>query len=148
MATIDMTFSSSGAALPGVSAGCCYKLEKTIDFAEVLAEKESALAADDIIKVFDIPIKHAVMAANIHPVVAADATTLTLDLGFTSSPEADPDNFVDGFDATQTSTDGVPVFAAQGYTTAATTLDMELATLTGTLTSGQVKVVAWIVDMS
>lgn len=148
MATIDMTESSVGAVLPGSKEGGVYKLKKRIDFAEVLAEKESALAADDIIQVFDIPIKHYVMCAVIHPVVAADSTTLTLDLGFTSSPEADPDNFVDGLDATQIATDGVPIFAVGGYTTAATTLDMELATLTGTLTSGQVDVVATVIDMS
>lgn len=147
MATIDMTHGSSGGRMPGTSAGSSYKLRKRVDFSEVLEEKGSALAASDIVQVLDLPVKMAVMAANIHPVEAADADTLTLDLGFISTPEADPDNFVDGFDATQISTDGVPIFSVQGYITTATTLDLTLQTLTGTLTKGKVDVVAWVVDL-
>ena len=144
---IDMTTGATG--LPRSAAMKSYVLEREIDFADVLTEKGEALAADDIINVFDIPIKHAVMAATIHPVTAvAPASACTLDLGFTASPEADPDNFVDGFDATQITTDGVPIFAAQGYTTAATTIDLEIATLTGVLSTVNVKIAAWVIDLS
>ncbi|MDY6910735.1 MAG: hypothetical protein SVM79_00010 [Chloroflexota bacterium] len=148
MANIDLTYGSVGTHMPATASGSSYKMRKRIDFAEALEEKGSALASSDVIQALDIPVKHVVVAAVVHPVTAADATTLTLDVGFASSPEADADNFVDGFDATQTTTDGVPIFSVQGYTTAATTLDVTLATLTGTLTSGVVDLVAWVVDMS
>lgn len=148
MADIDLTHGSVGTVMPGTASGSSYKLRKRIDFAEALDEKGSALASGDILQALDVPVKHAVMAAVVHPVTAADATALTLDVGFASSPESDPDNFVDGFDATQTSTDGVPIFSVQGYTTAATTVDVKLASLTGTLTSGAVDLVVWIVDLS
>jgi len=147
MANINMTTSGTATALPYSAGQGCKKLKKRIDFATVLATKGSALAAADIIQVMDLPIKCAIIAANIHGVTAVNASVCTLDLGFTSTPEADPDNFVDGFDATQIATDGVPIFSVQGYITTATTLDLEIKTLTGTLSTGVVDIVAIVLDL-
>jgi len=150
--TIVMTPSGSNTAGTTVSDAWgvgARRLTRTINFATALTEKGSALAANDIISVFDIPPQTAVIAANIHAHTAINsgATVCKLDLGWTSHPEADPDNFVDGYNAVTCTTDGVPIFAVQGYVTTATTLDMEIAELTGTLSSGKVTVTVLLFDM-
>lgn len=123
----------------------CHILEATINFATELVTKGSALAATDVYDGITIPDKCLVLAAGINPLVAADSTTLTLDLG-----DDDPDRYVDGFDATQIVTDGVPILATTvpKYYPTSDTIDVTAATLTGTLTSGSVRVWAVVVDVS
>ena len=129
-------------------------LSKDVDFADLLAEKGSALAAADVFEVLDIPAKCFVLAAGVNPVTAANSTTLTVDLG----DGADTDRYVDGFNAAQTATDGVPItpttgaayaqYAGQKYYPAADTIDILFATLTGTLTSGVIRVWAIAIDVA
>ena len=146
--TIDQTASGAGTVMPSSFGNGFYRMTKIIDFADVLTEKESALAAADIIQVFDIPKRHAVLAATINPITVGDSTTATLDLVFTTLPEADPDNFVDGYDAIQVASSGVPIFNVEGYALdSATTVDMVIKTLSGTLATGKVRVTAIIWDM-
>ena len=119
-----------------------YTLEKELDFAVELAAKGSALTTSDVFEVLDIPASTVVLCAGVHPVEAADSTTLTLDVG----DGTNPDMYVDGFDAKDT-TDGVPIMTAAKYYPAADTIDVDVATLTGTLTTGKVKVWALCFDV-
>ena len=129
-------------------------LSKEIDFADLLVEKGSALAAADVFEALDVPAKCFVLAAGIHPVTAANSTTLTIDLG----DGADVDHYVDGFNAAQTATDSVPITPTTGaayaqhagmkYYSAADTIDILFATLTGTLTSGVIRVWAIAIDVA
>lgn len=119
-----------------------YTLEKELDFAVELAAKGSALTTSDVFEVLDIPASTVVLCAGVHPVEVADSTTLTLDVG----DETDADKYVDGFDAKGT-TDGVPIMSVAKYYPAADTIDVDVATLTGTLTTGKVKVWALCFDV-
>lgn len=119
-----------------------YTLEKELDFAVELAAKGSALTTSDVFEVLDIPASTVVLCAGVHPVEVADSTTLTLDVG----DETNADMYVDGFDAKGT-TDGVPIMLVAKYYPAADTIDVDVATLTGTLTTGKVKVWALCFDV-
>lgn len=124
-----------------------YKVENVINFAEALSLKGSALAADDIITALVVPPGTAILAAGLQNLTASDSTTLTLHLGITTTvgtATADIDEWVASFDNEAAAVgdyapalDAVPGFVVcSGFTP----IDMELATLTGTLTVGKVRV--------
>lgn len=125
-----------------------YRVEFVLDFADALTAKGSALAAADVIEVITIPAGTVVLGAGIQLIDAANSTTLTLDVG----TGTDADEWVDGFDA-QGGTEGAygtdlsasPVWNTYG---SADTIDVTLATLTGTLTTGKVRVYALMLDVS
>ncbi len=141
MANIDMTFGGAGDRMPVGRTGL-YRLVKEIDIADVLVEKESALAALDVIQVFDIPKSVNVVNGQIHITTAFNSTTCTLDFG----SGLDADQWIDGLDATSTGM-GTPLGAAE-YFAAADTLDVTLATMTGTLSTGKMTVIALVEDMT
>lgn len=121
--------------------------ENEIDFAEVLVEKGSALAAADVIEAIRIAPGSIVIAAGIETVLADDATTLTLDVG----TAVDADRWVDGYDqaaavagAYSQSTATSP-FEIVGATS--DTVDVTFATLTGTLTIGKIRVFAMVANV-
>jgi len=124
-----------------------YRVGKVIDFAKALTAKGSALAATDVIEALNIPAGTQVLAAGAKVVTAADSTTLTVDVG----TGADADEWVDGFDAKSTAgtysadLDAVPNRNTYGT---ADTIDVTLATLTGTLTSGKLWVWALFLDLN
>jgi len=125
-----------------------YVAEAYIDFADALTAKGSALAAADTIECIVVPAGTMILAAGLQTVAVDDATTLTLDLGFTGG---DVDEFVDGYDQAAASAGGwsasldtVPGITAPAAT--ADTIDLLLATLTGTLTVGEVRVWALLCD--
>lgn len=142
-----------GTKLPNYLTNPVKLISTEVDFADLLVEKGSALAAADVFDVISIPAKCLVIAAGINPVTAANSTTLTVDLG----DGTDVDRYVDGFDAKGT-TDGVPIMPTTGaayaqyagpkYYPAADTIDIVLATLTGTLTTGKIRVWAVVADIS
>lgn len=134
-----------GTKLPNFAKSQVHVLDKVINFATELVTKGSALAAADIFTGLSIPDKCLVLAAGINPIAAANASAATLDLG-----DNDADRYVDGFDATQIATDGVPILDTNvpKYYPAADTIDVTLATLTGTLSTGSVRVWAVVVDVS
>ena len=142
-----------GTKLPNYLTNPVKLISTEVDFADLLVEKGSALAAADVFDVISIPEKCLVIAAGINPVTAANSTTLTVDLG----DGTDVDRYVDGFDAKAT-TDGVPILPTTGaayaqyagpkYYPAADTIDIVLATLTGTLTTGKIRVWAVVADIS
>jgi hypothetical protein len=122
-----------------------------IDFAAALTAKGSALAAADVIEAIRIPDDVYVHWAGIQTIAVDDATTLTLDLG----TDVDPDNWVDGYDqaaaiAGAYATSIIPgTTAAVNFSvTAANSIDVTLATLTGTLTVGKIRVFALVTDMT
>lgn len=121
-----------------------------IDFADALTAKGSALAAADVIEAINIPAGSVVLAAGIQTLVADDATTLTLDLG----TAGDADGWVDGYDqaaaaALDYATSIIPnTTATEQFHADADTIDVTLATLTGTLTEGKIRVWAYIADIS
>jgi len=145
MADIDLTQGNTGAKLPNFMKNGVIQI--VLDFSVALAEKESALAAADVMQVLTIPAGCAIEAACISPIsgkaVNALATTVTLDLGDGSND----DMFVDGFDATGT-TEGVPIMTVEKFYPTADTLDVTLQALTGTLSSGQVLVTAKIYELT
>lgn len=120
--------------------------EKIIDYAAALTAKGSALAASDIIEVLNIPAGSVVLAAGAQVITAADSTTLTLHV----DTGADNDEWVASLDGKAaagtygTDLDSVPTFNT--YATA-DTIDLTFATLTGTLTTGKVRVYALILDV-
>ena len=122
----------------------------TIDFAAALAAKGSALAADDIIECIRFPAGVLILGAGIQTMTASDSTTLTLHLGITGG---DIDGFVASYDneAAAVGDYATSLFdTSEIHTimTAADSIDMELATLTGTLTTGVVRVWALIVNLN
>ena len=133
-----------GYQLPNFAKTQCYTITKDVDVADWLADKGEALAAADIYAAITIPAKCIRLAAGINPVTAANADAATFDLG----DGDDADSCVDGFDATQIVTDGVPIMTNIKYYPTSDTLDVTLATLTGTLSSGKVQVWAVLIDVT
>ena len=118
--------------------------ENVIDLAVAAAAKGSALAASDVIEAVDVPAQSIILAAGIEVISAqVGATVMTLDLGVTG---IDVDAYVDGFDyITAVAGDYAQQPAAYqpiviGNT--ADTVDVLLATVTGTATGGKIRV--WV----
>lgn len=150
MATIDL--SPGVTTLHNSRAGNTkvpYLIENTIDWAAALTAKGSALAAADVVEVLDIPAQSLVLAAGMEVITADDATTLTLDLGITA---VEADIWADGFDHAAAAAGAYSQFAADFRPlivgSATDTIDVLVATLTGTLTVGETRVWAVIIDVS
>ena len=133
-----------------MDTGKVYVADNVIDFAEVLTAKGSTIASSDTIECIVVPIGTMIIAAGLQTIAVDDATTLTLDLGFTGG---DVDEFVDGYDqaealagAYSAQLDTSPINFVIGST--ADTIDLLFATLTGTLTVGKVRVWAILADIS
>jgi len=124
-----------------------YVVDVTLNYATALTEKGSALAAADVFQVMDIPAETVILAAGIEQVTAADSTAATLDLGVTG---VDTDVFVDGFDAVGGTgyAQNPAAFQPVVIGASADTLDVTLATLTGTLATGSVRVWAVLCDVN
>lgn len=121
-----------------------YMVETILDFATALSDKGSALAANDVIPVIGLDAGTLVLNAGAQIVTAANSTTLTLDIG----TGVDPDVFVDGFDgksAADTFAQNPAVYQPV-MAVAADNIDVKLATLTGTLSTGKVRVWAICMD--
>lgn len=146
MATIS-TLDINGATHPTMNGNVRipYTVDFILDFSEALTAKGSALAAADVIEVLDIPAGSVVLSVGAEVKTVADSTTLTLDVG----TAVDADEWVDGLDGKtlgwSTDLDSVPTVNTYG---SADTIDVTLATLTGTLTSGKVRVYATMIDVS
>lgn len=143
MADIAMNPGTTGYSTYG-DKPVVYKIEAELDFADALTAKGSALAAADIVQLIDLPKGAVAFGAGVEVITAADSTTLTLDVG----TAVDADAFVDGFDG-KSAAGTVSQFPAAYQplaAVAADTLDVTFATLTGTLTSGKVRVWVVLVD--
>ena len=121
-----------------------YMVQTTLNWATALSDKDSALAAADVIPVIAVPKGTMVLNAGIEVDTATDGSTFTVDLGM-----VDADVFVDGFDATsaaavvaQNPAAYQPVMAV-----ADDNIDVTIATLSGgAVTSGKFRIWAVLMD--
>jgi len=152
MATIDLA-DFAGAGIPQSTHSTrfpFYFIENAnVDLDDAEAEKGSALAANDVIQVLDIPANSVILAAGIEVLTAqSGSSVLTFDLGVTG---VEVDNFVDGFDVVAAvATDYAAAPAAyQPIIIGATadTLDILIASLTTTNTGGLFRVWAIVADV-
>ena len=152
MATVNLVTTGS-IGLPGRRGVAPVSvIETEVDFADVLASKGAALEASDVVQAIAVPAGTIVMGVGLEVVTAADSTTLTLDVG----DGTDADGYVDGADGktvgmnyrvhTLNAGATVGLTAGKAYT-ASDTIDITMATLTGTLTTGVVRVFAIVADL-
>lgn len=117
-----------------------------VDFAKALAAKGSALAAADIIEAITLPAGSVVLGAGAFVKTVADATTLTVHVG----TGVDNDEWVASLDGKAAAgTYGADLNSDTTWKTyaASDTIDVTLATLTGTLTTGKIVVYALVADV-
>jgi hypothetical protein len=150
MATIDLSNGLGGAPRPVRSlTNMPYFVEKTIDFAAAATAKGSALAADDVIEVIDVPAGTMVLNAGLQVITVAtgESNDTTVDLGITTT---EPDIFVDGFDLDAAAA-GAYAQNAAAYQPlvvgTADTIDLLIATATTAPTGGTVRVWALMCDI-
>ncbi len=146
MATIS-NFDIEGSTHPSraTNVQVPYVISRVVDWSKVLAAKGSALAASDVVNVLRIPAETVIMGAWAKVDTAADSTTLTLHLGNVADPQewaVSLNGKVTGY-APNLNSD-----TTYKLITTADTIDLTLATLTGTLTSGKVLVSALVFDLS
>lgn len=155
MATIDMATwdGSSLGGTPSLASAVreVYVIAREINIADVVTAKGTALAQADVIQVLNIPAGVTILGGTAQKTAAMTGTStdLTFDIGITG---VDVDAFVDGwdFDAAAVNSWATPlgVQIGTGTGTAARTVDILIATQTGTLTGGKVRVVVWCVDVT
>lgn len=126
-----------------------YVIDNIVDFAAAVTAKGGALAAADIIQALSIPAQCQILScgAEVIEAHAGTSTDLTLDIGITGG---NTDFVADGFDYDAASVGAVtsPVVAELPiYNATADTIDILLATMTGTTTGGKIRVWACIVPV-
>lgn len=128
-----------------------YLVVAEFDWADAATAKGTAIAASDTIQAIDLPAGTVVLAAGIVKSEAPSGTVsvATFDLGITGG---DVDNFADGFDYEGAAVGDYSVVPAGSGSPVvvgdtADTLDILIATLTGTLTGGKVTVWALVADI-
>ena len=122
-----------------------YLVQTVVNIATALSDKGSALAAADVIPAIAVKKGTCILNAGIEVDTAqTSASALTLDLG----TGVDPDVFVDGFDGTSAA--GVlaqnPAVYQPVMAVADDNIDLKIATLTGTLSTGKFRVWALCMD--
>lgn len=122
-----------------------YMVQTVLNLATALSDKGSALAAADVIPTIAVPKGTMILNAGIEVDTAiTSASALTLDLG----TGVDADVFVDGFDGTSAA--GVlsqnPAAYQPVMAVADDNIDVTIATLTGTLSTGKMRVWAVLMD--
>lgn len=152
MATIDLaTRPGDGVNFPAQSTSVRtpYLVSKTIDLAEAVTAKGSALAQSDVIQALDIPAGTMILAGGAQKLTAMTGTStdLTFDIGITGG---DVDNIVDGwdFDGAAALSFATPLGVQEPVVvTTADTLDILFTTQTGTVLTGTLRVFALLVDI-
>ena len=122
-----------------------YLVQTVVNIATALSDKGSALAAADVIPAIAVKKGTCILNAGIEVDTAqTSASALTLDLG----TGVDADVFVDGFDGTSAA--GVlaqnPAVYQPVMAVADDNIDLKIATLTGTLSTGKFRVWALCMD--
>jgi len=126
-----------------------YVIDHIVDMAAAVTAKGSALAQGDIVEALEIPAQCQILACGAEVITAhaGTSTDLTLDIGITGG---NTDFVADGFDYDAAAVGAVtsPVVAELPvYNATADTIDILLATMTGTTTGGKVRVWACIVPV-
>lgn len=154
MATITTLANPLSANLPPRvmdNSNFAYKVWREVDLAAAATAKGSALAAADVIEVLRLPAGVQVLAAGAQKTTAMTGTStdLTFDIGITG---VDADIYVDGwdFDAAAVGSYATPAGVQTPALVLGTsdTIDILIATQTGTLTGGKVMVWAVVVDVT
>ena len=150
MATVSTLFKSGSYHTNPWSAGAgqAYWIENIIDLADAATAKGSALAQGDIIQVLTVPAGSLVVFAGFQVMTAMTGTSTdtTLDFGVTGG---NVDAFVDGFDLDGAAAGAYATVASTAVSDAtfistADTLDLLIATQTGTITGGKLRFYAHI----
>lgn len=148
MATIDLA-TGLGAGTHPTRFGNTkvpYLVEVEIDFAAAATAKGSALAAADVIQAVDVPEGSVVLVAGaqVTEAMTGTAADATVDVAIGAS------TFVDGFDldAAAVGAYAPAAAAASAVAGADDTIDVTLATATGTVTGGKLRVFALVVDVA
>lgn len=129
-----------------------YMVEAYVDFAAWTTAKGSALAAADILEVIAVPAQTALLMGGIEVITATDAGAgdLTVDWGY----GGDDDYFVVAMDcdsgtaAGSVSAAAATSFDGQEVTSAADTLDIVIAGTSVDVTTGKLRVWAYLMDFS
>lgn len=146
---VDMTPGGTLNHITGTNVNGPYAVEFVLDWAEAVTAKGSALAATDVFEVINVPANTLVHGAVAEVVTAGNATAATVDIDVAAG-----DSFVDGADVTTTGyaafgTNGLAPFGANTVVNAtADTVDVKLATLTGTLSTGKLRVIVFMTDIA
>lgn len=129
-----------------------YTIWYEVDLAAAATAKGSALAAADVIEVLRVPAGSQILAVTAWKSAAMTGTStdLTFDIGITG---VDVDQWVDGwdFDAAVVGAYAAPLGVggvANVALTASDTIDILIATQTGTVTGGKVVVSALLRDLT
>lgn len=124
-----------------------FLVQYELNYAAALVAKGSALAAADIFELIRIPAGCVVITAGAQIKVAGNSTTLTLGIG----TGVDDNEWVDALDGKAVAgTYGTDLSASPVINTYPTTdtIDVTFQTLTGTLSTGIVRVYALLMDVS
>lgn len=146
MATIDL---ASGGVATRTAGNVPYTIQAEVDMAAAVTAKGSALAVGDIITALNLPAGAWILCAGakVTEAHAGTSTNLTLDIGFTGG---NTDFVADGFDfdGAAVGDEVAPVVAELPIKVGASddTIDVLLATMTGTTTGGKLLVWATIVE--
>jgi hypothetical protein len=147
MATIELSKRARG---EGSDNRKPYMVQNTIDFAEVTTVKGSAIAASDIVEALALPAGTLIHAAGVQVVspFTGTATNITLDVGITGVLAK---AFVDAFDFDAAAAGAwagpVPANIPRLLPTA-DTIDILVATQTGTFTGGKLRVWAVVSNVT
>ena len=130
-----------------------YVLEKTVDIAAVCsAASISALTADDIIQVLDIPAEVYLLHAGVEVITAFNGTSPVVDVDFAAG-----DDFVDGQSVASTGykaagsnghVDYTAVTTFANRITATDTLDVKVGAGANDVSTGKIRVYAILIDIS
>lgn len=151
MATITMATLTGATSPRRDSFVQSYMAVKEIDLAEVATKKGSAIAASDVIEALNVPAGTLVKFAGVQVVepMTGTSTDATIDVGITGG---DVDQWVDGFDLDGASAGDFAAVAAGASTptmvSAQDTIDVLVATQTGTITGGKIRVFAEMLNVS
>lgn len=148
MATIELAnlgSSDTGQPTGFTTVGHAYVEVRDIDLAEVVTEKGSAIAQGDIIQAVPVPAGCLLLGGGLKVLEAMTGTSTdaTIDVGITGGTA---DALVDGFDLDAAAADATVLANPMEvqYVAANDTVDILIATQTGTITGGKVRVFALI----
>lgn len=151
MATVSLAnlgTSDVGQPTGFTTVGTPYVEVREIDLEDVISEKGSAIAQGDIIEAVPVPADCYVIGGGLEVITAMSGTSTdaTLDVGITGGTV---DALVDGFDIDAASAGDVVAANPMEiqHVAANDTIDILVATQTGTITAGKVRVWALIVPM-
>ena len=137
MATYNVTAAGGTTGHPA-NGRTPYLVENTIDVSAI--NGDSGAAANDVLRVLDIPAETLIMEAGIE-VITALSSSATMDLGITGG---DVDRYVDG----DTNATGFSTLTATARTIVASADTLDILTAGADSSAGKVRVFAVLCDVS